>query len=322
MHHALDAATIALAAHYFPLQARGQDQKGRIWQALLRRYRTPEEKDFLYKLGIFDKYQRTRRDKGGNEYQETDVRLSDLPKSVKEQLRRSLAQCRVMQHVPSDRSGAKTKLTTWGVEQVDNSRVKLRQRGFIDDSGKPNLNPDKSRKRSEKDANPNGKGEDRKWLRIDKLLGPKPKGDRGKLKEIKGAMIVEENFGLALDPEPTVIPFQDVTARLATLRKANGGKPVRVLRNGMLVSLSGHGERDGIWMVATIQETDHKIDLINPHLCSMKKTVLLPDGKTKKRNRSGPEVWRERPYRQLHNPSSGKTLTILPRRYTGHPLTD
>src|SRR5690606_9852864 len=50
LHHALDAATLALAAHYFPLQRHGQDQKGKIWQALLKRQRTEEEKNFLRDL--------------------------------------------------------------------------------------------------------------------------------------------------------------------------------------------------------------------------------------------------------------------------------
>ena len=321
MHHALDAATIALAAHYFPLRKHGEDQKGKIWKALLKRNRTPEEQEILRKTGLFQTYQKTRRDALGQVIDtRPELKLTDLPKPLKQSLRLSLAQARVMQHLPADRSGAKTKLTTWGVLEIDGERVKLQQSGFIDDTGKPRLNPDKSRARSSKDANPNGIGDDKNWVRAGKLLGPSPKSGAGKLNSIKGALIIEQNYGLALDPTPSVIPFHDVTARLAELCKQNGSKPVRVLRNVMLIRISGHGERDGIWMIATIQETDHKLDLIKPHLSSLTETVTLPDGKSKKRKRSGSQVWRERPFRQMHQPEIGKIIEILPKRYTGHPL--
>lgn len=257
MHHALDAATIALAAHYFPLQAKGQDQKGKIWQALLRRQRTPEEKEFLYKLGIFDRYQRIRRDKDGKESQEPDVRLRDLPKSLKEQLSRSLAQCRVMQHLPADRSGAKAELTTWGVVEIngtgDDARIKLRQKSSIVENG--------VRKRIIKS------GEER----AGKLLGLSPKKGTGKLKSIKGVMVIGENYGLALDPEPTVIPFHDVSERLASLRESNGGKPIRVLRNGMLIRLAKSPARSqqdysGVWKITSIKNNKGKflLDIIRP----------------------------------------------------------
>jgi HNH endonuclease len=293
MHHALDAATIALAAHYFPLQSRGQDQKGKIWQALLRRYRTAEEKEFLHKFGIFDRYQRTRRDKEGKEYQETDVRLRDLPKSVKEKLSHSLAQCRVAQHLPSDRSGAKAELTTWGVVSVegngDDARVTLRQKSTTVENG--------IRKRIVKP------GEER----AGKLLGPYPKQGNGKLKAIKGAMVIGENYGLALDPEPTVIPFHDVIARLATLREANRGKPVRVLRNGMLITSPLLGDR-AVWQIRSIKQSKRDgilLDLTAPHMVQAQaagKSWSKRDASIKTLMKSG--------------------ITILPRRYIGHPLTE
>jgi len=202
-----------------------------------------------------------------------------------------------MQHLPSDRSGAKTKLTTWGVEEIENGRAKLRQQGFIDDSGKPNLNPDKSRKRSYKEANPNGKGADKNWLRLDKLLGPQPKNSQGKLEDIKGAMVIEENYGLALDPKPTVIPFHDVSTRLVSLRQSNGGKPVRVLRNGMLIRVDNWPEKEGLWRIMSCKAS-MKLDLARPQ-------------ETK-------ASWREVAIPSLVT----RGLIILPRRYTGHPLTD
>jgi CRISPR-associated endonuclease Csn1 len=257
LHHALDAATLALAAHYFPFQSRGQDQKGRIWQALLKRNRTEDEKKFLHGLGIFDRYQRVRRDKDGNTTSETDVRLSDLPAELKERLARSLAECRVMQHLPSDRSGVKAELTTWGVVSTegegDNARVSLRQQTSRVENG---LRVIDVKTREE---------------RAGKLLGTNPKNGNGKLQAIKGAMIVGENYGLALDPEPTVIPFHDVQQRLTEIRAGNGGKTVRVLRNGMLIRLvksPARSQQDysGVWRISSIKNNKGKflIDMIRP----------------------------------------------------------
>lgn len=289
MHHALDAATIAFAAHYFPLQSRGNDQKGKIWQALLKRQRSPEEKEFLYKLGIFDKYQRARRDKQGQEYQENDVRLRDLPKELKEQLRQSLAQCRVAQHLPSDRSGAKAELTTWGVLSTEgegeDARVKLQQRTSTVENGIRKITVKSREERS------------------GKLLGNTPKNGTGKLQDIKGAMIIGENYGLALDPVPTVIPFHDVTVRLNALKDANGGKPVRVLRNGMLIRIAGE-KFQGVWQIRSTKNDASKgllMDLTFPH--------MIPTQQAGK-------PWCRRDVRLSTVIKSG--LVILPRRYTGY----
>lgn len=266
MHHALDAATIALAAHFLPLQSRGVDQKGVIWQALLRRYRSTEEKEFLYGLGIFDQYQRTRRNKAGEEYRENDVRLRDLPKQLKHDLSRSLAECRVAQHLPSDRSGTKAELTTWGVISIEgegeNARVNLRQQTSVVEDG---IRKIEIKNREE---------------RAGKLLGPNPKHGSGKLKAISGAMIIGENYGLALDPTPTVIPFHNVTEKLNELKCLNGGKPVRVLRNGMLIRLKASPARSkqdysGIWKITSIKNNKGSflIDMIRPGYVSAQNGV-------------------------------------------------
>jgi hypothetical protein len=285
MHHALDAATLALAAHYFPLKIKGADQKGKIWRVLLKRRRTAEEKDFLFKLGIFDRYQRVRRDKEGGESAENDVRLRDLPTRVKEELTRSLAQCRVAQHVPADQSGAKAELTTWGIVSTtgtgDDARINLQQRTTTVENGRRRIDV---KTREERDG---------------KLLGTAPKNGSGKLKAIKGAIIIGENYGLALDPLPTVIPFHDVPGRLKELKAANGGAPVRVLRNGMLIRLFDQGERDGIWRIYTVQAS-LKIDLVRPG--------------TYGRPKKGSNVWREVSVAGLLK----KRLEILPHCYAGY----
>ncbi|WP_367872819.1 HNH endonuclease domain-containing protein [Luteolibacter sp. Populi] len=293
LHHALDAATLALAAHYFPLQSRGQDQKGKIWLAMLRRYRTPEEKEFLFRLGIFDRYQRTRRDKQGNETVENDVRLRDLPAVVKEKVARSLAQCRVMQHLPSDRSGVKAELTTWGVTSIEgegnDARVKLRQRTSKVEGGRRVL---EMKTREE---------------RAGKLLGVNPKGGKGKLKEIQGAMIIGENYGLALDPVPEVIPFHQVQERLKKLQTANAGDPVRVLRNGMLIRLKtspaqSRQDYSGIWRIASIKNNKGKflVDMIRPSYVTPQNGV----------------AWAG--MNKTLGPLLEAGLEILPRNYAGH----
>lgn len=305
LHHALDAATLAIAAHYFPLTHRGQDQKGKIWQALLRRYRNEEEKGFLHRTGIFERYARKRRDKQGNEYTEPDVRLADLPAGLKNALARSLAECRVMQHIPADRSGAKTNQLTWGVEEYDQAtgRYKLRQRSYINETGKTDLNSDGSRKRRLKLPNPSASGENRYWLKATKLLGPKPTGSGGKLLQISGALVLTENFGVVLDGEPVVIPFIDVQKQLEAVAKQVGSAELRILRVGNLIRIGGN-KFSGIWMVRSISDDASKgilVDLSVPH--------MIP-------YRESGTNWCFRDVRLRTLMKDG--LEILPRRYTGY----
>ena len=291
LHHALDAATLALAAHYFPLRQHGKNQSGKIWQALMKRRRNEEEKKFLLELAspsIFNTYPRPSRDGRSTE---TDVRLSDLPPELKNALSRSLAECRVMQHVPADQSGAKAELTTWGViADLGEESVLIGQRPTRSGLERVEDNRGSTWKNlklttatiealkkhasclSPEDLRLAQRGllklsEERK----SKLLGVEPKHGVGKLKAIKGAMIIGENYGLALDPEPTVIPFHDVPNRLAELRAANGGKPVRVLRNGMLIRLESSPARSkqdysGVWRITSIKNNKGSflLDMIRP----------------------------------------------------------
>ncbi len=295
MHHALDAATIALAAHYFPLRKHGEDQKGKIWKALLKRNRSPEEQEILRKTGLFQTYQKTRRDALGQVIDtRTELKLTDLPKSLKQALRLSLAQARVMQHLPADRSGAKAELTTWGIVSTvgegEDARITLRQNSTTIEEGRRKYLP-KTREE-----------------RAGKLLGPNPKDGSGKLAGIKGAMIIGENYGLALDPCPTVIPFHDVTARLAELRKQNGDKPARVLRNGMLIHLEkspalSRQDYSGVWRIASIKNNKGKflIDMIRP-------AYITPQ--------NGVE-WSG--MNKTLGPLLACGLTILPRDYSARP---
>ncbi len=293
LHHALDAATLALAAHYFPLRKHGRDQKGKLWQALLKRRRTDDEKEFLLKTGIFNTYKRTRRDKEGNESLETDVRLRDLDADLKESLSRSLAECRVMQHIPADRSGVRAELTTWGIVSIEgegeSARVKLRQRATTVEDGRRKIDTKSSEERA------------------GKLLGTDPTQGSGKLKAINGAVVIRDNYGLALDPEPTVIPFYKVQQRLDKLFEANNRKPVRLLRNGMLIRIQGD-RFAGVWMIRSIKD-----DATKGPLLDLTTSQMI-------RSQGTGKVWSKRDVRIRSAIKAG--LEILPHRYTGHPLID
>ena len=52
-----------------------------------------------------------------------------------------------------------------------------------------------------------------------------------------------DNFGLALDPEPTLIRPHKVWHQLNALRLRNSGKPVRILRIGSLVQVKEKAAR-------------------------------------------------------------------------------
>jgi CRISPR-associated endonuclease Csn1 len=241
LHHALDAATIALTHHYLPgtLPGQRENEKGAIWKALLMRRKTPEQITLLMRTGLFAKHY--RKDRHG-EYEldpkgrkKLDVHLEDkkFPTRLKEQLSRCLAEERVVQHIPADQSGAALELNPWRVWEIEGdssnpqTNVVLRQK--ISVVGKEGHRDITSKQAREK---------------IGRLVGLKD----GKLKKNKSVLIIKENYGLALDPLPQIIPFHNVPKRLAEIKEANGGENPRILRNGMLIRIQS-GPNQGIWKV-------------------------------------------------------------------------
>lgn len=251
LHHALDALTIGLITHYFPLTQFGQNQSGKIWQALVNRNKTEEEKKFLRSLKLFSEHE--RRDKKDISKVRTEFSLNPLHKDVKEQVIHHLAQGRVVQHIPANRSGTKAELMTWGITEYSQEQVKLHQKTSTTES---NIRVKTHKIRTE---------------RPDKLLGPKPHHGSGKLKAVNGALIIGENFGLVLDPEPQVIPFHQVQRQLDAITEINNGQVPRILRNGMLIRLKANPPRSqqdyiGIWKIVSIKNNKGKflLDLIRP----------------------------------------------------------
>lgn len=309
LHHALDAATLALTAHYFPLQYRGTDRKGLIWEALLKRKKSPEDWDLLRMLKVVQKDSEGR------------MRITSPPNEVKEQLSRKLAECRVMQHVPADRYGTKAELTTWGVVAIigdDALTIQRNNRGLLelekatDAKGKlhrkwvdralsreaASLLKEHGHRLTARDRNLVERGICKLTTeKLSKLLGPKPTHDEGKLKAIHGALVIGENYGLALDPVPTIIPFHAVHKTLVALRESNHWKPVRVLRNGMLIRVK-QGTWKGTWRITSLKVSK---------AYGLSADLAKPDGtKLTKGNAKVPQMMLD-------------GLEILPLNYAGCP---
>jgi hypothetical protein len=210
LHHALDACTLVFASRFLP-------RDGGAWDLLVKRRLNTEEQRRAHDL--FKTYVEFEQD--------GTLRLIDLPAHFKEQIRRCIAERRVVQHVPAEIRGLRAELNAWRVVSHDEGAASLRQRM---------RQPDGSRSLKERKEN------------VAKLLGFRP----GKLQRLKAALVIADNFGVALDPEPEIIPFHQVWVRLRELRQRNGGKPVRVLRNGMLVNVP-RGNFQGVWRVFSVK---------------------------------------------------------------------
>ncbi len=223
LHHALDASVLALAAHFLP----GQGRDGGAWQLLVKRRLTAAEQ--IRARELFGDYVQFGPD--------GQLRLIDLPVSLKKQLRDRLAERRVVQHVPTEMAGMRAEQNAWRVLHPveDGERIELRQRIRQPDGTRP------VKLRRERPG---------------KLVGLHP----GKLHNLKAALIIGDNYGLALDPEPTIIPFHKVWVRLRELREKNGGRPVRVLRNGMLIRV-GAGNFAGVWRIFSLKNNSSGIAL-------------------------------------------------------------
>jgi len=214
LHHALDACVLAFASHYIP-------NHGGIWKLIAKRRLNETEQMELRSAtkGLFE-FSAERR-----------FGLRDLPSALKQQLCQRLAERRVVQHVPSEMTGLHVEQNSWRVIRVENDEATLRQRI---------RQPDGSRFMKETREKTN------------KLLGLRPTGGSGKLQKNKAVLVIPDNYGLALDPEPTIVPFHKVWDRLQALKKANGGKMPRVLRVGQSIIVP-RGRYAGTWRVFSVK---------------------------------------------------------------------
>jgi CRISPR-associated endonuclease Csn1 len=212
LHHALDACMLGLASHFIP-------NNGRVWELIVKRNPNDLEKRQLQALGVF----------GFNA--ENRFEMLDLDGKFKEQICQRLAEKRVVQHIPARMDGLRVEQNTWRVIAVKDDEVILKQRIRQPDGKRP------EKIAEEKPA---------------KLLGLNPVNGNSKLAVNKGALVIPDNFGVALDPQPTIIPHHKVWIRLQELKKANNGKMSRILRKGQLIKLAS-GKRKGIWRIFSIK---------------------------------------------------------------------
>jgi CRISPR-associated endonuclease Csn1 len=190
---------------------------GRVWELISKRNLTPAERNELTALGVFSPDSEGR------------VKLTDLEPKRKEQIRQRLAEKRVVQHIPKRITGLRVEQNTWRVRGIKDDDVMLEQRI----------------------RQPNGKRPLKQTIeRAGKLIGL----EAGKLQRLKGALVVGDNFGIALDPQPSILPFHKVWPRLMELKAKNGGKMPRVLRNGQLIQVPT-GRYRGTWRVFSSKAT-------------------------------------------------------------------
>jgi len=208
---------------------------GQVWELIVKRNPNDAEKRQLVALGVFGFGKDNR------------FEMRDLDSRLKEQIRQRLAEKRVVQHVPSRMDGLRAEQNTWRVLEVKDGVATIQQRIRQADGSRPHNPPTKEK--------------------TTKLIGLAP----GKLSAIKGALVIPDNFGVALDPQPTIIPFHKVWTRLRELKKANGGKMPRVLRNGQIITISD-GKYKGIWKVFSAKNnaTGMAIDMGQPDVVRLK----------------------------------------------------
>ncbi len=214
LHHALDACVLGLASQIIP-------NNGRVWELIVKRNLNDSEKQELQALGVFEF-------KAENRFE-----LRELDDKHKDQIRDRLAEKRVVQHIPARMDGLRVEQNTWRVVAQKDENVILRQRIRQSDGTRPEkLNEE----------------------RPGKLLGLSPSNGIGKLAKNKGVLVIPDNFGVALDPEPTIIPFHKVWTRLQELKTTNTGKMPRRFRNGQIIRVT-KGRFQGIWRVFSAKAT-------------------------------------------------------------------
>lgn len=241
LHHALDACVLAFTSLFLP-------RDGGVWDLLVKRRLNPQEASYL-------------KDRLGNMVQiakDGTFQIAELPNFLKEQIRNRLAEKRVCQHIPSEIRGLIVKQNAWRVVAIKDGKVHLKQRM---------RQADGTRSTEEKE------------LKGGKVLGISPARGSGKLKKIKAALEISENYGLALDPEPQIIPFHKVHQRICELTRKNDGKRPRILQNGMLIEVRKKGRRAdyrGIWKIFSLKDnsTGPAVDMGWPDVVALKNKTL------------------------------------------------
>ncbi|MBN2068848.1 MAG: hypothetical protein JW739_04350 [Opitutales bacterium] len=227
MHHAIDAITLALIRHKLPNGDRA------LYEAILKRSPSPQDKEKVLKTDLF--------------LQNLDGTLfiRDLPDSLKESIVEALKEKRVVQHVPATMDGLKAEQTTWGIKEIDETTGKatITQRKAL-------TTPKGPQRRELKEAQES----------VSKLLGVR-EGTGGKLQAVKGAVVISDNYGVALSNPPKVIRYCNVYKQLEALEFP------QVLRIGNIIEVP-EGRYKGRWMIRSVKENKSAVavDMATPEM--------------------------------------------------------
>ncbi|MEZ5406277.1 MAG: HNH endonuclease domain-containing protein [Verrucomicrobiia bacterium] len=193
-----------------------------------------------------------------------------LPSYVKEQLIHRLLENRVVQHLPARMDGLKVEQNIWRVVSRDKQdQVALRQRNL------------QSSKLFKKEV-----------LHAIKLLGLDPEKEPSKLKSLKGALIVRDNFGIAVGSQAVIVPFHKVWLRLQTLKESCTKKRMKLLRNGQIIHVPRERQRKisrwglkGTWRIFSVKNNRGGIaldlgyvDAVKAHMINIALEALLKAG--------------------------------------------
>ena len=233
MHHAVDAITLGLAATLLPCD-------GTLWAIMCKRRVTQGEGDILRSLGVF------------HLTAQNEPRLVDIPEFLRRSIVDALAEQRVVVHQSSERAGLKVQQNVWGVVDVKDGLVYIRQRERDLKTGSIKVKTD--------------------TIPAEKAFGLNPPGGHGKLKRIKGVLLPDVNFGVALTNPPQMIRFHKVWP---TLSEIGGGKVPEIIRKGDLIEVAG-GTYQGLWRVMSVKDTKNigiALDLLSPFATKVENKV-------------------------------------------------
>lgn len=246
LHHALDACVIGYASILLP-------NNGRLWEQIVTRKVRPSERIAYSKMHGWNKMLKLSSPTDSpTENTTLNLHVADLLPEFKKQIVERLKERRVVQHVPADMSGARLEMNTWRVVKTDGDQVTLRQRTFAPKDIDPVTG---ARKRTPKVAKE----------RTSKLVGLK----EGKLSALKGALVIGENYGVAIlnaaivtndDQRYRIIPFHQVKAQMEELTKINKGRSPLVLRGGQLIKIKS-GNYIGTWRIFSVKNNSSAMSL-------------------------------------------------------------
>jgi len=247
LHHALDACVLGLASHFIP-------NNGRVWELIVKRNLNELEQRQLMALDIF----------GFNA--EKRFELHDLDKKLKEQIRQRLAEKRVVQHIPARMDGLRVEQNTWRVISVKDGEATIQQRIRQPDGSRPQKPPVKEK--------------------VTKLLGIEPANGKGKLAANKGALVIPDNYGVAIldsakndEDKFVIIPWHLVYVRIfkgfddeKSLVGRNSGRMPRIVRNGQIIRVLGGKNFKGVWKVFSVKNNAKGValDIGSPDVVKLK----------------------------------------------------